>query len=139
MKNAFTILEVLISVVIFSVVMAALIDAAGFYYRLSLETDLLNAASRVAKENLEEIRNMDYGSVTQYSLNHGVSSCAQALNSTANVETVQLRNTNFKFGKYFDVVVNSGLNLKEVTVHVCWNFRGNLKEVKYSTIVRAEK
>ncbi|WP_022846409.1 MULTISPECIES: type IV pilus modification PilV family protein [unclassified Desulfurobacterium] len=139
MRKGFTLLEVLVAFVIFSIVMIALLDSAGFYYRISVENDLLNAASKIARENLESVRNMDYNFITASVLDNGTSSCREALTTGKNLEVVQLRNQNFAFGKYFNVVVDPTLDIKQVTVYVCWNYNGKFHQLDYSTVVREKE
>ncbi|WP_144443973.1 prepilin-type N-terminal cleavage/methylation domain-containing protein [Desulfurobacterium indicum] len=139
MKRAFTLLEVLIALVIFSLVMIALLDSAGFYYRVSTRNDLLNAASKIARENLEFVRNIDYADITKAELDNGTNSCKEALATGKNIELVQLRNQNYMFGKYFDVVADPSLDIKQVTVYVCWNYNRKFHQLNYSTIIRKEE
>ncbi|WP_456397625.1 type IV pilus modification PilV family protein [Desulfurobacterium sp.] len=138
-RRGFTLLEVLVALVIFSLVMIALLDSAGFYYHISTQNDLLNVASKIARENLESVRNMDYADITEANLNNGTNSCKEALTTDKNVELVRLRNQNYAFGKYFDVVTDPTLDIKQVTVHVCWNYNGKFHQLNYSTVIRKEE
>ena len=134
-KKGFTIVEVLVAMVIFSLVLLGLLSAIITVYKIDVRNSLRDMANRILSEQLEKVQVLGYSGVTT-ALNNGTTSCRDALYTNKNVIERTLRNRVYKFGEFYYISDNPILGIKKVTVEVCWIYRGKFYSINGTTIVK---
>ena len=126
--RGFTLIEVLVSLVIFAVallgMLAAMINIKGINIRNSIRDEAIKASQEI----FNGLRNSTYASIG----NQGSNPCDPGDNSTS--FTRQLRSFNVLFGRTDNVTV--GTNVKQVDLTLCWDYRGVRYFYKNSTLIR---
>jgi len=128
-KKGYTLVEVLVALLTFSVTLLGLFAAVSAVVSNSLLVLERTEAVSVLTESLEIVRNSS--NVT--SLNLGFQSCADSLSNCTLKRRV--RDLNVCFGRFYRAFPVNGTSLKRVSVEVCWKNKGRLLKVLGETIV----
>ncbi len=136
-NKGYTILELLIAFTISIVFLIGFFSAIVYYENYSVEEALYKEASNILYSKLEVIKSLPYSEITEDYLNNGASSCLEAIDRNYLVR--YLGNTPFKFGVFYTIKSDSTYEIKEITLSVCWKYKGKLNEISESTIVRKRK
>ncbi len=134
-KVGFSIIEILVAIVIFSLILLGLLSAVLTVYEIEMRNSLRDMANLILVEQLEEIRTLGYSGVNS-ALNNGTSNCKDALLSGKNIVERELKNTLYRFGKFYSISNNTVIGVKKVTVEICWFYKGRLYSLNGTTIVR---
>jgi len=136
-RKGFTIIEILVALTILAVVLLGLYYSLIVSYKYSVANILRDEAIKIAQGEMERVRTMPFDNVTQNQLNPpGLSSC-NTLYPSGFIER-QVRSQKFKFGEYFQVS-DISQNLKQVTLTVCWKYRGKDHRYTVESIIRKEE
>jgi type IV pilus assembly protein PilV len=134
-KKGFSIVEILVAIVIFSLALLGLLSTILTVYKMDVKNSLRDMANRILMEQLEGVQELGYSGVNS-TLNNGTSGCRDALLTGKNVVERPLRNTIYRFGKFYSISDNPAIGIKKVTVEVCWFYRGKFYSLNGTTIVR---
>jgi len=128
-KKGYTLVEVLVALLMFSVTLLGLFAAVSAVVSNSLLMLERTEAVSILTESLELARN----SSDATALNSGFQSCAESLSNCALRR--RIKNLNVCFGRFYRAFPVNGTSLKRVSVEVCWKNRGRLLKVLGETIV----
>lgn len=130
-KKGFTLVEVLVAMVIFSLVLIFMLHSFLLAYRFNYTKLVKDEAAKIAQNELERLRNTSYSSIN--TICNGV--CNNFNPSTASNQckiTHQVRNHNVIFGR--EIIVNENPPYKTVTVIVCTAHKDkNGNNIRYQT------
>jgi len=135
LRCGFSFVEVLVAITIFSIVFLGLFATVSFVISNNLRNLERNEAVRILEESLESVRDREFSSITEATLNKGTSSCIDSLNK-CQVKR-QMRNFSLCFGRFFKIG-NLNSDLKKVLVEVCWRNKGKFYKISGETVVRRE-
>jgi len=129
MKKSYTLVEVLVALLIFSITLLGLFAAVSIVISNNLLTLERTEAVNILSESLELARN----SPDITALNYGFQNCVNSLlNCTVRR---QVRNFNVCFGRFYRTFSVNGTSFKRVSVEVCWRNRKRLFRIFAETIV----
>jgi len=120
-SNGFTILEVLVALFLFSFILLGTLGIFLKTYDYSLKNELRNQAVKIAQEELEKYRNMDFNSILSES-----TTCSSSMDKVER----QVRNENFVFIVARNITEEVPDSVKKIEITICWNVKG--KEYNYT-------
>jgi hypothetical protein len=127
-------LELLIAALISTAIFLGVLSVLLYASRHSLMEAYRYEATRILHQKLEEVSSMDYEELSGM-LNMGSTSCEDALINGKNTVTRSLNGRKVKFGLFYSIEENPSLEIKLVTVVVCWKYRDKLHSLSGTTVV----
>jgi type II secretory pathway pseudopilin PulG len=120
-EEAFTLMEVLITIFLLAVVLLTLITVFVYGFNLLSRTKQVNLATQIAHEEVEIIRNMTFDNIASLGTAFTNAKLSSLLNSQGTIA----------------VEDSIGSDIKKVTVTVTWDYRGvQLKKDVVTLIAR---
>ncbi len=131
--KGFSLIEALVALTLLALVLLGLLAGLLTVYQHNLLNLLRDEAGSVAQECIENLRSIPFDSIPEVNIPCNnpteVNVRTPCLDTTGvNLVRRQLRNVNTTYRVGWTVV--DRLNLKEIDVMVCWNYRG--KDFTYS-------
>ncbi len=126
-NKGFTLVEVLVAMIVFSLTLILILQGYLFAYRLNLQSLIKNEAVKIAQEEIEKLRNLPFSSISS----RCGATCDPNSTGTNCKVSRKIRNVNVNFGLRINVV--SDTNFKTVTVEVCTDRKAvGGKNISYS-------
>ena len=135
-SKGFSLIEVLVAMVLLVVVFLGLLAGILTSYKISVNNEIRNQAVKITQEMLENYRAKPFSSILDINI-----SCN---NPSAETVIRKIRNQNvvFKIGKKITThpdPTGNNLDIKEIKIETCWEYRGKKHKVLLSTLVKKEK
>ena len=121
-EEAFTLMEVLITIFLLAIVLLTLITVFVYGFNLLSRTKQVNLATQIAHEEVEIIRNMTFDNIASLGTSFTNAKLSNLLNSQGTVA----------------VEDSIGSDIKKVTVTVTWDYRGVQLKKDVVTLVARE-
>lgn len=135
--KGFTLIEVLVSLVIFAVALLGMLAAMINIKSINIRNSIRGEAIKASQEIFNDLRNSPYASIG----NRGSDPCDPADNSTS--FTRQIRSFNVLFGRTDNVTeatvgedMGEDIKIKQVDLTLCWEYKGKPYFYKNSTLIR---
>lgn len=127
-KKGFTLIELMVSMVILSIGLMAMLDGLGNYIRLNIENSMRNEAMRIAETSLETLRNARFAEIQSYSVTNlpSPSNVQRRFRNIDTVYTVTWQRQPVSTSSY------------AIQVHVVWAHRGINHSHDAATIISTE-
>ena len=121
-EEAFTLIEVLVTIFILAIVLLTLITVFVYGFNLLSRTNQVNLATQIAHEQVEIIRNTAFDNITSLGSSFTDSKISNLLNGQGGLT----------------VEDSLGPDIKKVTVTVTWDYRGRQMKKDVVTLITRE-
>ncbi len=134
-NKGFTLIEALVSIFLLAVVFLGLLTGLILTYNISTKNEIRNQAIKLTQELLEDYRSTDFDSITDTNI-----SCTD---NSATTITRKVKNSTitYQIGKkivtHTDTTGN-GLDVKEIQIETCWDYKGKQYKVTMNTLIKRE-
>ncbi len=134
-RNGFTLIELMIATLFFSVIALGLVATAILAKKEDLKTVMRNEAVKITANELEIMRSEPFDSI--------IDSCAGSICDPDTlpdscIEQAKIRNATVNFGKLIDVSSGPNPEIKNVDITVCWKTRNRIYTYSYNTVLTKE-
>ncbi len=131
-KYGFTLIEVLISMFLFSITMLGMLSGFISQKKIIAMNSYRDIAVELANDEITRIRSENFDSAVSICS----SSCDPQSTDPDCFILRSYRNENVKFGKSIQIATGSNPDLKDVTVTICWKVYGKDSSYSMGSIIR---
>ena len=125
-NKGFTIVEVLVALFLFSFLMLGLLGGFLKTYQYQAKNEFRNEAIKLAEQELEKYRNLDYSAITPVS-----NDCTS---STEKIQR-QIRNAYIEYTIAREITEEIPNSVKKIVITVCWNYKGKSYNYSAETLI----
>ena len=130
-KDGFTIIELLVSIVIFAIVLLGLLTAVINVKKSNMRNNVRNLAVEVANNQIEKLRSFNLDNIT-----NGCTGTCNPNNTSCNI-SAKYRNGNIPLGISI-TDNNTSTSLKKVSFTICWDLFGKRYSYQTETYINKE-